>query len=92
MITLTLKDGSKKEFDYRTDEEYLGPVLLAEGLIRGESGEYGLMISAVDGETASWEENQRGLIWSAMRQKPAWACIRMWISSESRILLGDLCL
>lgn len=57
-VTVVHGDGSKKEFDYRTDEEYLGPVLLAEGLIRGESGEYGLMISAVDGETASWEENR----------------------------------
>ena len=57
-VTVVHGDGSEKEFDYRTDEEYLGPVLLAEGLVQGESGEYGLMISAVDGETASWEENK----------------------------------
>ena len=57
-VTVVHGDGSEKEFDYRTDEEYLGPVLLAEGLVQGESGEYGLMISAVDGETASWEENR----------------------------------
>ena len=57
-VTVVHGDGSEKEFDYRTDEEYLGPVLLAEGLVQGESGEYGLMIPAVDGETASWEENR----------------------------------
>ena len=57
-VTVVHGDGSEKEFDYRTDEEYLGPVLLAEGLVQGESGEYGLMVSAVDGETASWEENR----------------------------------
>lgn len=51
-------NGSEKEFAYRTDAAYLGDVLLAEGLVQGESGEYGLMISAVDGETASWEENK----------------------------------
>ena len=33
-------------------------MLLAEGLVQGESGEYGLMINTVDGETASWEENK----------------------------------
>ena len=57
-VTVVHGDGSEKEFAYATDEEYLGAVLLAEGLVQGESGEYGLMISAVDGETASWEENQ----------------------------------
>ena len=51
-------DGSEKEFAYQTDEEYLGPVILGEGLVVGEQGPYGLMISAVDGEEASWEKNQ----------------------------------
>lgn len=45
-------DGSGKEFEYRTDEEYLGPLLLAEKLAEGEQGAYGLFITAVDGETA----------------------------------------
>ncbi len=51
-------DESEKSFAYTTTEEFLGPVLLAEGLVEGEEGPYGLTIYTVDGETASWEENQ----------------------------------
>ena len=57
-VTVVHADGSSKEFAYETKEEYLGPVLLAEKLVAGEVNEYGLMIDTVDGETASWEENQ----------------------------------
>lgn len=57
-VTVVHADGSSKDFEYHTDEEYLGAVLLAEGLAEGEEGPYGLTINAVDGETASWEENQ----------------------------------
>ncbi len=41
-----------QEFTYRTDAEYLGEVLLAEGLVEGESGAYGLFVTTVDGEAA----------------------------------------
>lgn len=57
-ITVVHKDGTSKDFVYNTDEEYLGPVLLAEGLVVGEEGPYGLVISAVDGETADWNVDQ----------------------------------
>ena len=57
-ITVVHADGSSKDFNYTTEEEYLGPVLLAEGLVEGENGEYGLVISTVDGETADWNVNQ----------------------------------
>ena len=57
-VSVVHADGTTKVFDYTTDEEYLGAVLVAEGLIEGEEGPYGLMINAVDGETASWDENQ----------------------------------
>ena len=57
-VTVVHGDGSSKEFVYHTDEEYLGPVLLSEGLAQGEEGPYGLEIHTVDGETASWEANQ----------------------------------
>ena len=56
-VTVVHGDGAAKDFTYHTDEEYLGPVLLAEGLVVGEMGPYGLMISAVDGEEAVWEVN-----------------------------------
>ena len=55
-------DGGSKTFEYRTDEEYLGAVLLAEGLLVGEDGPYGLYILEVDGERAVYEEN--GAYWS----------------------------
>lgn len=44
-------DGSEKSFEYATDSEYLGEVLMDEGLAEGEEGPYGLFIKTVDGET-----------------------------------------
>ena len=57
-ITVVHKDGSEKVFEYKTDEEYLGPVLLAEGIVEGEMGPYGLMINSADGEIADWNVDQ----------------------------------
>lgn len=57
-VTVVHKDGSEKVFEYGTEEEYLGPVLLAEGLVEGEEGQYGLVINTVDGETADWNADQ----------------------------------
>ena len=57
-VTVIHSDGSEKQFQYRTDEEYLGPVLLAEKLVEGENSQYGLTIYVVDGEKADWNENQ----------------------------------
>ena len=57
-VTVVHKDGTEKVFEYNTDEEYLGPVLLDEALVVGENGPYGLMISAVDGEVADWNVDQ----------------------------------
>ena len=51
-------DGSEKTFEYRSEETYVGDVLVAEGLVKGEMGDYGLYIKEVDGEKAVWEENQ----------------------------------
>ncbi|MDY3224853.1 MAG: DUF4430 domain-containing protein [Candidatus Faecousia sp.] len=57
-VTVVHADGSEKQFQYQTREEYLGSVLLAEGLVEGENGPYGLTIYVVDGERADWNENQ----------------------------------
>lgn len=57
-VSVVHADGSEKQFRYHTDAEYLGPVLLKEGLVEGENGPYGLTISVVDGEKADWNENQ----------------------------------
>ncbi len=50
-------DGSSKDFDLKTQEEYLGPVLVAEGVVEDNQGAYGLYILTADGETAN-EANQ----------------------------------
>ena len=47
-------DGSTKTETYATDYEYLGELLLENGLIEGEDGPYGLYIKTVDGETADY--------------------------------------
>lgn len=55
-------DGSEKEFSYTTNEEYLGAVLQAEGIIQGSEGPYGMMIEVVDGEKAVYETD--GAYWA----------------------------
>ena len=54
VVEVVHKDGTSKEFSYQTDAEYLGEVLLGEGIVEGENGDYGLYIKAVDGETADY--------------------------------------
>ena len=54
-VEVVHKDESSKQLIYQTDAEYLGEVLLAEGLLEGEDGPYGLYITAVDGEEAIYE-------------------------------------
>ena len=51
-------DGTAKRFDFETDKEYLGQLLLSEGLIKGDAGPYGLYITEVDGEVAIYEQNK----------------------------------
>ena len=57
-VTVVHGDGSQKVFDYATDAEYLGEVIVAEGLVNGEVGPYGLYFDTVDGEQAVWETDQ----------------------------------
>ena len=54
-VTVVHSDGSEKVYEYHTDEEYLDKALLAEGLIAGEDGPYGLTVITVDGEDAVWD-------------------------------------
>lgn len=56
------KDESTRSFTYETTAEYLGELLLAEGLIQGEQGPYGLYITQVDGEQAVYETD--GAYWA----------------------------
>ena len=57
-VTVIHGDGSQKVFEYATDAEYLGTVLVSEALVNGEMGQYGLYFDTVDGEQAVWETDQ----------------------------------
>lgn len=56
-VTVVHGDGSEKVFAYGTNEDYLGQIIVSEGLAEGVVGPYGLEVHTVDGETASWAEN-----------------------------------
>lgn len=56
-VTVVHKDGTSKDFTYTTTEQYVGPVLVADGLIEGNDGPYGLEITKVDGEKAVYTED-----------------------------------
>lgn len=61
-VTVVHADQSEKIFRYVTDSEYLGPVLMEDGLVKGEQGAYGLYIKEVDGEVADFSIN--GAYWA----------------------------
>ena len=54
VVTVVHGDGTEKEFVYHTDYEYLGEVILEDGLVEGDDSEYGLYIKVVDGEQADY--------------------------------------
>lgn len=60
-IEVTFLDQTTKEHVIHTDAEYLGDALLAEGLISGSQGEYGLFIDTVDGVLA---DSSKGEWWT----------------------------
>ena len=61
-LTVVHKDGSQKDFNLKSDEQYLGDCLQKAGIITGEESQYGLFIHAVDGEQAIFEED--GAYWA----------------------------
>ena len=56
-VTVIHGDGSSKDFEYSTDAEFVGEVLMEEGLVSGDMGDHGLYIKEVDGEKAVYEED-----------------------------------
>ena len=60
-ITVVNKDGEKKEYQIKTDAEYLQQAMddaKEEGLTySGEDSEYGLMVDTVNGEEAVFEKD-----------------------------------
>ena len=57
-VVVVHSDGTEKTFTYKTDLEFVGPVLQEEGLIKGNDGPYGLEITEVDGEQAIYNEDK----------------------------------
>ena len=57
-VIVTDLDGNETTFAYTSDAASVGEALLAEGLITGEAGEYGLYITSVNGITADWDADQ----------------------------------
>ena len=57
-VVVVHKDGTEKTFTYTTEEEFVGPVLEADGLIAGNAGPYGMEITHVDGEKAVYTEDK----------------------------------
>ena len=59
--TFSLKviaDGYSVVFTIHTDEDKVGPALLAHGLIAGEEGPYGLYVKTVNGMLADYDVDQ----------------------------------
>lgn len=55
-------DGSTETFDITTTEQYVGAALMAEGLVQGEDGPYGLYVKTVNGITYEYETH--GCYWA----------------------------
>lgn len=53
VVEVVNAEGSSKEYEYDTDEEYLRGVLEPAGLIAGEESEFGLFVKTVDGYTVN---------------------------------------
>lgn len=55
-------DGNEKSFDIKTDAKTVGDALVAEKLISGEQGDYGLMVDTVNG--IKYDYNADGAYWA----------------------------
>ena len=55
-------DGSTKDFTVNTQTKTVGEALMAEGLIAGEDGPYGLYVKTVDGLTLDYDKD--GMYWA----------------------------
>ena len=61
-VVVTDLDGTETTFEYTSEAATVGEALLAEGLIQGDAGEYGLYINTVNGITADY--NTDGVYWA----------------------------
>jgi len=56
-VTVVHSDKTERQFHFHSEKEFLGDLLLAEGVIKGDLGPYGLYITEVDGEVANYSLN-----------------------------------
>lgn len=61
-LTVIGPDGTSTDHTITSDADNLGDALLAEGIVEGEDGDYGLYITTVDGVTADYSAD--GAYWS----------------------------
>jgi len=55
-------DGKSESFDIKSDAKTVGEALMAEGLVEGEDGPYGLYVKTVNGITLDYETH--GMYWA----------------------------
>ncbi|MBQ8263317.1 MAG: DUF4430 domain-containing protein [Oscillospiraceae bacterium] len=55
-------EGKSETFDIKTDAATVGEALMAEGLVEGEEGPYGLYVKTVTGLTLDYETD--GMYWA----------------------------
>ena len=61
-LTIVDKDGNTHLYEIHTDEEMVGYALLANELIEGEEGPYGMYIKSVLGQVLDYDKD--GMYWS----------------------------
>lgn len=58
VFEVKLKDGTIKGYNVKTSKTLVGDALLDAGLIEGDTGDYGLMVTTVDGVKADYSIDQ----------------------------------
>ena len=58
VITVDL-DGNETRLEITSDKEMVGEELLAQGIIAGEMGDYGLYVKTVNGLTLDWDKDAK---------------------------------
>lgn len=61
-LTVVNMAGEEATFEVKTDKETVGEVLLDNGVIAGEDGQYGLYVKTVNGETVDYDKD--GKYWA----------------------------
>ena len=61
-FTVVDPDGNTESFNIQSEAKTVGEALIAEGLIEGEEGPYGLYVKTVNGITLDYETH--GMYWA----------------------------